>query len=1038
MLKKLVIMLIGLALCLLNADILWEEGFESGALPEGWSQEYVNGTTDWIYENGGYSGNPATAHSGVYNAQFYNSGGEITKLISAETNLGTSNNGTLTFWHTQAVWAGDQDELKIYYKTSQAGQWNLLEHYTSDTPNWTEEIIDLPFPSTTYYIAFEGIGQYGYGVCIDDVTVEGLPTVYDNDLAASSISGPGNINQGTSEVYDIIVSNVGENAQSDYTVKLFKQGNIELSSLDVTLELPAGEQVTHSMVWNIPGDEPEGNSYLWGEVILDGDENLPNNTTGNLNVEIFPEGLVQITVGDGNDLDNRIPASFYYNNSISETIYYPSELNSGGIISAISYDNNFVSSLHGKPVSIWMGETTLTSFTDGWLSASELDLVFDGNVNLASGQNTILFTLQEPYLYEGGNLVVFFQRSWDNSSYDINDRFYVTLTSEYPDRTIYNRDNTEVYNPENPPEQFFVFDIFPNTTFYFSFGDLGDVEGYVYNEDSNPLQGVQVVREGSTSPTYSNQQGYFQFTNVPTGLQSFTATHFGYNPQTIEVEVLEDETVEIEFFLQPLGSVAVSGYVAGSDFPETGLEDATVSLFGFDDYSTITNAEGYFFFPEVYSNNNYQLEISHEEYQLYSEEISIPGTDTDLGTLIVNEITVPPSNVFAVQNAEQTEVEITWNMPGIGSSEFRYDDDTVQFQIGFNDTPANAVFGASHPHNAIIQEVSWLLTSDYATHTHVKIFIFGLNYLGLPDSDQLLYQSGLVPNIDDEWNNYLLPEGIHAENGFLVGVNTPNLYTSVALDDGLGNPWIFIPETQMAIQNYTSGNWIDIGDVDNVFQKNMMIRAYGMDFGEIEFAANSFSPEIDYLNSLNIEKTQIDLPANSIQRDFESFNVYRFPESEHYSPENWDLIAEALLDTSYTDTDWAPLPIDTYQFAITSVHTNSVESDPSFSNVIFKSSVSADDNEMALSTNLFDAHPNPFSFSTTISFDLSRKDAKNAKIDIYNIKGQKVRQISIDDSRYTIVWNGKDDSGKPVNSGIYFYKLEAGKYESTKRMILMK
>ncbi|MBC8385767.1 MAG: right-handed parallel beta-helix repeat-containing protein, partial [Candidatus Cloacimonetes bacterium] len=51
-------------------------------------------------------------------------------------------------------------------------------------------------------------------------------------------------------------------------------------------------------------------------------------------------------------------------------------------------------------------------------------------------------------------------------------------------------------------------------------------------------------------------------------------------------------------------------------------------------------------------------------------------------------------------------------------------------------------------------------------------------------------------------------------------------------------------------------------------------------------------------------------------------------------------------------------------------------------------------------------YPNPFNSSTKISFDLLCKDSKNAKIDIYNLKGQKVRQFSIDDSRSSIVWNG--------------------------------
>jgi hypothetical protein len=65
-----------------------------------------------------------------------------------------------------------QDELKVYYKNSADGEWALLEHYTESTSDWTQEYIVLPGISSTYYIAFEGIGKGGEGICLDDVTVE--------------------------------------------------------------------------------------------------------------------------------------------------------------------------------------------------------------------------------------------------------------------------------------------------------------------------------------------------------------------------------------------------------------------------------------------------------------------------------------------------------------------------------------------------------------------------------------------------------------------------------------------------------------------------------------------------------------------------------------------------------------------------------------------------------------------------------------------------------------------------------------------------
>ena len=82
-------------------------------------------------------------------------------------------------------------------------------------------------------------------------------------------------------------------------------------------------------------------------------------------------------------------------------------------------------------------------------------------------------------------------------------------------------------------------------------------------------------------------------------------------------------------------------------------------------------------------------------------------------------------------------------------------------------------------------------------------------------------------------------------------------------------------------------------------------------------------------------------------------------------------------------------------------------------------------------------YPNPFHSSTTISFSVTQT-SRFVTLDIYNLKGQKIRQFSIDDSRFSIVWDGTDETGKYVSSGIYYYKMKNGRYTSTKKMILMK
>ena len=92
-----------------------------------------------------------------------------------------------------------------------------------------------------------------------------------------------------------------------------------------------------------------------------------------------------------------------------------------------------------------------------------------------------------------------------------------------------------------------------------------------------------------------------------------------------------------------------------------------------------------------------------------------------------------------------------------------------------------------------------------------------------------------------------------------------------------------------------------------------------------------------------------------------------------------------------------------------------------------------------IGTRLQGNYPNPFNPETTIRFSV--KEATPVTIEIYNTKGQLVKTLineAKEAGNHSVVWNGKDNSGRSVSSGVYFYKMNAGKYSSTKKMIMMK
>jgi len=88
---------------------------------------------------------------------------------------------------------------------------------------------------------------------------------------------------------------------------------------------------------------------------------------------------------------------------------------------------------------------------------------------------------------------------------------------------------------------------------------------------------------------------------------------------------------------------------------------------------------------------------------------------------------------------------------------------------------------------------------------------------------------------------------------------------------------------------------------------------------------------------------------------------------------------------------------------------------------------------------LYQNYPNPFNPTTTITFDLPQ--TAKVTIDIFDLLGRRITRLMQEEKpagRYQIEWLGRDDTGHLVTSGLYFYKITAGKWTSTRKMILIR
>jgi photosystem II stability/assembly factor-like uncharacterized protein len=159
-----------------------------------WTQDYVSGSTDWT-TSGSNQNNSVTPKTGNGLGLFYinNSSSPITRLVSPSMDLSGASSPEIKFSYTQVEWSGDQDQLRVLYKTSAAGSWIELANYTAEVTTWSDITLSLPNPTSDYYIAFEGTANFGRGVTLDDVSVEDvtLGIVFSEDFESGTFgSGP--------------------------------------------------------------------------------------------------------------------------------------------------------------------------------------------------------------------------------------------------------------------------------------------------------------------------------------------------------------------------------------------------------------------------------------------------------------------------------------------------------------------------------------------------------------------------------------------------------------------------------------------------------------------------------------------------------------------------------------------------------------------------------------------------------------------------------------------------------------------------------
>jgi len=124
---------------------------------------------------------------------------------------------------------------------------------------------------------------------------------------------------------------------------------------------------------------------------------------------------------------------------------------------------------------------------------------------------------------------------------------------------------------------------------------------------------------------------------------------------------------------------------------------------------------------------------------------------------------------------------------------------------------------------------------------------------------------------------------------------------------------------------------------------------------------------------------------------------------------------------------------------------NQIEGDIDYSNWLGSSPfagqprLASDNPNIPRSYALRQNYPNPFNSTTIIEYDLPK--TSNVNISVYNILGQRVKSLvnkTMEPGSYRLMWDGRNNNGKQISSGVYFYLFKANEYQSIKKLTILK
>lgn len=801
---------------------------------------------------------------------------------------------------------GISESLKITIgKEARPNKQNvvLADHPEITSMESQNHVVEFtPSESGDYNLGIHCYSAGGYMVCVAEVDVR---TYEAHNLVGLDLQGQSRPVAGKEYDYELKIKNMGFNAESNYTIDVLNEKGTLLKTLTDVPAIAPNEERCVVFKWGAKAED-EADSILC-RINMPGASGI--SLSPGLKVDIQPIGSAEyIEIGTGVKINTGPPIYTGKMYSGSQTLYLKDELKGmTGLIEKISYNLAVSDGAEEVELEVYLANTEMTSLSNtGMLPKDIFTKVFEGTVSIPISDGTAKWEIEldDKFLYLGENLAVMVAgatKKMYNTSFYIYDDFKVS-----PQRTSLYSSNEVPFDYASDAVYLFI----PQINLYIQ-QNGGAVLNGVVTEDGVPAEGATVSVSALGAKRITDREGRFEFPYLIPGIYDISISKFEYENKVVEkAELVAGQTKELEVSINKLPVRRVEGICQnGNGVPVGG---ATIKLLGYDNFVTETREDGTFAFNKVYAvEEPYQVEAKKLCYLTYRGTVPVGIEDVELQVQL-SQIPYLPSPVTATIVDDLATIK--WE--GIArSTVFGNDGGNVSGQIGAVADEYN-VMGTAFRTPAILDEVSWYLTSEGGPHEKVNLFIFKLDEKGMPTTE-ILYEVKDVPSRDNRWSNYTFASPLECPDGFLLGISY-NGFIGLGLDSDKDSNYPFKENTNFTCQNYQFSEFATLESVTE-FKQNFMLRAKGMVAGSpIEYG--------------NIERNMRRAPGSTVY-----YKVWRLLEENVNDESKWTLLtANKIAETKYTDTDWNYLPLGAYVYAVKAVYPGDELSGATFSDVLPK------------------------------------------------------------------------------------------------------